>query len=74
MKESAKKRNKTTACDFTISNIALRTHSRGQVRLTSKDFTIPPVIDPKYLSDDRDLILLVEGKKKQYDSMVYILD
>ena len=66
MKESARKMNKTTACDFTITNIVLRSHSQGHVRLNSKDFREPPTIDPNYLSDDRDLNILVDGNN-HYD-------
>ncbi len=42
----------------------LRPHSRGTVRLQSRDPLDAPLIDPAYLSDDRDTALMVEGAKK----------
>ena len=42
----------------------LRPHSRGSVRLQSRDPFDAPLIDPAYLSDHRDTALMVEGVKK----------
>jgi choline dehydrogenase-like flavoprotein len=42
----------------------LRPHSRGSVRLQSRDPLDAPLIDPAYLSDHRDTALMVEGVKK----------
>ena len=42
----------------------LRPHSRGSVRLQSRDPFDAPLIDPAYLSDHRDTTLMVEGVKK----------
>ena len=42
----------------------LRPHSRGSVRLQSRDPLDAPLIDPAFLSDDRDTALMVEGAKK----------
>jgi len=42
----------------------LRPHSRGSVRLNSRDPFDAPLIDPAFLSDDRDIALVVEGAKK----------
>ena len=42
---------------------ALRPFSRGSVRLASSDTRDAPVIDPRFLSDERDLELLVQGFK-----------
>ena len=42
----------------------LRPHSRGHVRLQSRDPFEAPLIDPAYLCDDRDTALMVEGLKK----------
>jgi choline dehydrogenase-like flavoprotein len=42
----------------------LRPHSRGRVRLQSRDPLDAPLIDPAFLSDDRDTALMVEGAKK----------
>lgn len=41
----------------------LRPHSRGQVFLQSDDPLADPGIDPRFLSDDRDLKLLIKGAK-----------
>ena len=42
----------------------LRPHSRGSVRLQSRDPSDAPLIDPAFLSDDRDTALMVDGAKK----------
>ncbi|MCB1421338.1 MAG: GMC family oxidoreductase N-terminal domain-containing protein [Nitratireductor sp.] len=41
----------------------LRPHSRGTVGLDSSDPMAPPRIDPQFLSDERDLDLLIKGTK-----------
>lgn len=41
----------------------LRPHSRGTVSISSKNPTDAPVIDPKFLSDKRDLETLIKGAK-----------
>jgi choline dehydrogenase-like flavoprotein len=41
----------------------LRPHSRGTVRLASADTRDAPMIDPQFLSDERDLALLIKGFK-----------
>jgi len=41
----------------------LRPHSRGEVRLVGSDPLADPEIDPQFLSDERDLELLVKGAK-----------
>jgi choline dehydrogenase-like flavoprotein len=41
----------------------LRPQSRGNVRLASPDARVAPLIDPRFLSDERDLDLLVKGFK-----------
>jgi len=41
----------------------LRPHSRGEVFLQSADPMAAPGIDPKFLSDDRDLKTLIKGAK-----------
>ena len=43
----------------------LRPHSRGEVRLGSRDARDAPVIDPRFLDDERDLHLLVKGAQAQ---------
>ena len=42
---------------------ALRPHSRGSVYLHSNDALADPAIDPKYLSDRRDLVTMIKGAK-----------
>lgn len=43
----------------------LRPFSRGTVSLASRDPRIAPLIDPRFLSDERDLGLLVKGAQMQ---------
>jgi choline dehydrogenase-like flavoprotein len=43
----------------------LRPYSRGTVRLASTDTRDAPVIDPRFLDDERDLRLLVRGAQLQ---------
>jgi choline dehydrogenase len=43
----------------------LRPYSRGVVGLNSKDPHDPPLIDPQFLSDERDLQLLLKGGQMQ---------
>lgn len=43
----------------------LRPHSRGEVRLRSSNPHDAPLIDPKFLSDERDLALLLKGGQLQ---------
>jgi len=47
----------------------LRPESKGTVRLASARATDAPLIDPKFLSDDRDLVLLKKGVKAMYRIM-----
>jgi choline dehydrogenase len=46
---------------FTVVPVLLYPKSHGEVRLASSDPTRPPAIDPRYLSDEDDLRVLVEG-------------
>jgi choline dehydrogenase-like flavoprotein len=46
---------------YSLHVCVLRPHSRGTVTLASGDARVAPVIDPRFLSDSRDLDLLVEG-------------
>ena len=48
---------------YSLHVCVLRPHSRGTVTLASADARTAPVIDPRFLSDTRDLDLLVEGAK-----------
>lgn len=41
----------------------LRPHSRGQIKLASPDPSTAPLIDPGFLSDERDMNTMVEGFK-----------
>ncbi|MEJ8824337.1 GMC family oxidoreductase N-terminal domain-containing protein [Variovorax humicola] len=45
----------------------LRPHSRGHVKLASRDPRAAPLIDPRFLDDRRDLDLLVKGVQIQMD-------
>ena len=49
---------------FSCHVCVVRPHSRGEVFLTSRDPMAAPGIDPKFLSDPRDLQLLRTGVKK----------
>ncbi|HCH23176.1 MAG TPA: glucose-methanol-choline oxidoreductase [Oceanospirillaceae bacterium] len=42
----------------------LRPYSRGTVGLASKDPLAPPAVDPNYLSDPRDLQILMQGVRQ----------
>lgn len=46
---------------FSVHTCVLRPYSRGTVRLGSAEMRTPPVIDPRFLSDARDLETLVRG-------------
>ncbi|MCC8405573.1 GMC family oxidoreductase N-terminal domain-containing protein [Paraburkholderia sp. MMS20-SJTN17] len=48
---------------YSLHVCVLRPHSRGTVKLASADARVAPLIDPRFLSDARDLDLLVEGVK-----------
>ncbi len=48
---------------FSCHVCVLHPHSRGDVALTSADPMAPPRIDPKFLSDPRDLAILRQGAK-----------
>ena len=47
----------------------LRPESKGTVRLASSKATDAPLIDPAFLSDDRDMTLLKKGVKAMYRIM-----
>jgi choline dehydrogenase len=46
---------------YLIGVSALQPHSRGTVRLKSWNPGVPPVVDPNYLGDDRDMHTMLEG-------------
>jgi choline dehydrogenase len=46
---------------FTIAAVLLQPHSRGTVRLGSAGPGVAPIIAPEYLSDSRDVPILLEG-------------
>ena len=54
---------------FSLHVCVLRPHSRGTVRLASTDAAAAPLIDPNFLSDDRDMDLLKMGIKLGYRIM-----
>ena len=49
---------------FSISATQLRPESRGRITLASDDPFDDPVIDPRYLTDDRDMEVLLAGLKE----------
>ena len=44
---------------YTVMSVLSRPHSRGTLRLASTDPAAPPLLDPNYLGDDRDMDTLV---------------
>jgi choline dehydrogenase-like flavoprotein len=50
---------------YSLYPILNRPQSRGYIRLKSKDPLEHPFIQPNYLSDPRDVELLVEGKAQR---------
>lgn len=54
---------------FSLHVCVLRPHSRGTVRLASTDAAAAPLIDPNFLSADRDLELLKKGIRLGYRIM-----
>lgn len=67
---------------FSLFPVLLRPKSRGTIRLRSANPLHPPLIDPNYLSDERDVLSLVEAMKiciavglspayRKYDSKLF---
>lgn len=54
-------RSAVRAHGFSLHACVLRPESRGTVRLGSKDSAAPPVIDPNFLDDERDIATLRAG-------------
>ncbi|MEM1232825.1 MAG: GMC family oxidoreductase N-terminal domain-containing protein [Pseudomonadota bacterium] len=54
---------------FSCHVCALRPHSRGEVFLRSADPLAAPGIDPRYLSDPRDLTAMIRGARLTQDLM-----
>ena len=54
-------REKVKAHGFSLHACVLRPESRGTVRLASREADAAPLIDPKFLDDDRDIACLREG-------------
>lgn len=46
---------------YLIGVCALQPHSRGTVTLAGRDPELPPIIDPNYLGDDRDMATMLRG-------------
>ncbi len=46
---------------FSTNTVLLRPKSRGEVRLSSQNPSDPPVIDPRFFSEDQDLKVLARG-------------
>ena len=56
-------RTKVNAHGFSCHVCVLRPYSRGTVRLAGPDAATTPLIDPAFLSDDRDVQTLLDGFK-----------
>lgn len=54
-------RTKVKGHGFSCHACVLRPESRGTVRLASRDVAVAPVIDPGFLTDDRDIAVLRAG-------------
>lgn len=54
-------REKVRAHGFSLHACVLRPESRGTVRLGSRDAAAPPVIDPNFLDDERDMAVMRGG-------------
>ena len=52
---------------FTLYPVLLRPQSRGYVKLYSPDPDDPPLINPRYLTKNRDVLTLVEGRLGSVD-------
>ena len=59
-------RAKVKAHGYSCHACVLRPESRGTVRLKSPDPRAAPLIDPQFLSDPRDLDLLIKGTHMMY--------
>ena len=59
-------RAKVKAHGFSCHACVLRPESRGTVRLQSPDVTAPPLIDPDFLGDPRDMEVLKRGVRAMY--------
>ena len=59
-------REKVSGHGFSIHACVLRPESRGTVRLGSPDPAAAPVIDPRFLSDDRDIATLRRGVRMMH--------
>jgi choline dehydrogenase-like flavoprotein len=46
---------------FGLLSTLVLPHSHGEIRLKDKNPFSPPLIDPKYLKDERDVKTLIEG-------------
>ncbi len=46
---------------YLILVCAMQPYSRGSVRLACRDADVPPIIDPNYLGDERDMRTMLEG-------------
>lgn len=59
-------RAEVKAHGYSCHACALRPHSRGTVRLQSRDVMVPPLIDPDFLGDSRDVEMLKRGVRAMY--------
>lgn len=62
-KDHNRYRFRTPKSGFSLSTILLRPRSVGYLTLRSSNILDPPVIEPNYLSNETDLLTLVEGFK-----------
>lgn len=60
-KDGARTAEKVTGHGITILACAIRPKSRGEVKLASKDPSVPLIVDPNYLAEEEDWATSVEG-------------
>lgn len=59
-------REKVKGHGFSLHACVLRPESRGTVRLASPDPAAPPLIDPNFLDDERDIAVMREGVRMSH--------
>jgi choline dehydrogenase len=54
---------------YTILPTQVRPESRGEVTLTSANAAEPPIINPNYLSDERDRVVMVQAARHAIETL-----
>ena len=72
-REFAIKNNRKNVCDFLIAIIALHPHSRGEVKLRSRDYRDDPIINLNFLDKNEDVDVIIEGNVSKYCAVYWRL-